>query len=137
VLLALLLLPGCASVAGKAVAASACSFNQAWDVAIASLEGIPLRSADKARGVLETDWVEVAGSTRAGILQREINKERFKYVVEVKPAGTGAGATVLQLREEWSPMGARMRLWRRMPPNPSEEAAMAADISRRLQDKGC
>jgi hypothetical protein len=74
---------------------------------------------------------------RAGAFQRDVNKERLKYVVEVKRDATGAIATVLQRREEWSPMGVRMRQWRGIPGNPQEESAVAAEIARRLKEKGC
>lgn len=136
-LLSLLLLAGCATLAGKPTASSSCAFEQVWDTSIVALEGARLHKADKSTGVLETNWVEVESSTQAGIFQRDVNKERIKYVVEVRREGTGAAATVLQLREQWSPMGVRMRQWRAMPPNPSEESAVAAEITRRLREKGC
>ena len=132
-----LLLAGCASLEGKPTATSPCAFEQVWDTSIAALAGVRLQSADKSTGVLETAWVEVDSSTRAGIIQREVTKERVRYVVEVKRKRTGAAATVLQLREAWSPMGARMRQWRSVPGNPQEEEAVAAEIARRLKEKGC
>jgi hypothetical protein len=81
--------------------------------------------------------MEVEASARAGIFEREVNKERLKYVVDVKREGAGASATVLQRREAWTPMGVRMRQWRAIPANPSEEQAVAAEITRRLKEKGC
>lgn len=116
---------------------SACSFEQVWDTSIVALADIQLQTANKTTGVLETTWVEVEPSTRAGAFQRDVNKERAKYVVEVTRDGTGAAATVTQLREEFSPMGVRSRQWRAMSPNASEEAAMVSQISRRLKEKGC
>jgi hypothetical protein len=137
-----LLIFGCAVLAAcqtlaTPVAQSSCSFDQVWDTAIASLEGGRLQSADKANGRVETAWVEMQSSSRAGLLQRDVNKERLKYIVEVKPEGSGTTASVQQLREEWSPMGVRMRQWRAIPANPAEETAIAAEISRRLKEKGC
>jgi hypothetical protein len=135
--LAVLLLAGCLTPAGKPRASSSCSFDQVWDTAIVSLEGLRLESAEKAKGVLETAWVEVEGTTRAGAFQREVTRERVKYVVEVKRDGAGAGATVLQRREEWSPMGVLSRQWRAVPGNPTEEEAVVAEMARRLKEKGC
>ncbi len=132
-----LLLAGCTTLAGKPTATSPCPFEQVWDTAIVALEGVRLQAADKAAGVVETNWVEVESTTQAGALQRDVNKERVKYVVEVKRVGTGAAATVLQLREIWSPMGVKMNQWRAVPGNPREEAAVAAEIARRLKEKGC
>jgi len=135
--LALLLLSGCMTLAGKPTASSSCSFEQVWDTSIAVLGDAQLQSADRQAGLLETEWLEVESSTPAGALQREVNRERLRYVVEVKPEGRGAAATVLQLREEWSPMGVRSRQWRAVPGSPSEEEALASAIARQLKDKGC
>ena len=137
-LLASLTLAGCASLEGKPTATSPCAFEQVWDTSIVALEGIRLQKADKAAGVLETNWAEVGSATQAGVMQRDINKERVRYVVEVKREGPGAAATVLQLREAWSPMGVMMNRWRAVPGNPKkDEEAVAAEIARRLKEKGC
>lgn len=136
-ILACLFASGCITPAGKPTALSACSFDQVWDNAIAALEDVQLQTADKAAGTLETNWMEVEASTRAGALQRDVNRERLKYMVEVKPDGRGAVATVAQLREGWSPMGVQSRQWRAIPSNPSEEEALASAITKRLKEKGC
>ncbi len=136
-LLTVLLLAGCTTLAGKPTATSPCPVEQVWDTSIVALEGVRLQAADKAAGVLETNWVEVEASTQAGIMQRDVTKERARYVVEVKREGTGAAATVLQLREAWSPMGVKMNQWRAVPGNPRDEEAVAAEIARRLKEKGC
>src|SRR2546426_8861844 len=132
-----LLLSGCATLEGKPTATSPCPFEQVWDTSSAALEGLGLQAADKAGGVLETNWVEVEASTPAGIMQRDVNKERVRYMVAVKREGTGAAATVLQLREAWSPMGVKMNQWRAVPGNPRDEEAVGAEIARRLKEKGC
>ena len=132
-----LALAGCMTLAGKPAAFSSCSVAQVWDASTVALADFQLEAADKAAGGLETQWMEVAASTPAGALQREVNKERVRYVVEVSPDGGGATATVLQLREEWSPMGVRSRQWRAIPGNASEEKAVAAAITRHLKEKGC
>src|SRR5438552_5218363 len=136
-LVTVLLLAGCTTLAGKPTARSPCPFEQVWDTSIAALEGVRLQTADKAAGVLETNWVEVEASSQAGLMQRDVNKERARYVVAVKRDGTGAAATVLQLREAWSPMGVKMNQWRAVPGNPRDEEAVAAEIARRLKEKGC
>jgi hypothetical protein len=134
---ACLLLTGCTIPMGQPIASSSCSVEQVWDVSSAALRDFPLETSDQAAGILETKWMEGKASTQAGILQRDVNKERVRYVVEVKREGTGAAATVLQLREAWSPMGVRMNQWRAVPGNPTDEAAVAAEIARRLKEKGC
>jgi len=129
-------LGGCLSSSPPS-ARSSCGFEQVWDTAIASLEGNQLKSADKANGRIETAWLEVPSQSRAGIMERDVNKERVKYIVEVQPNAATTAATVQQRREQWTPMGVRMREWRAIPGNASEEAGLAAQISRRLKEKGC
>ena len=118
-------------------ARSSCSFEQVWDTAIASLEGSQLESADKASGRLETGWLEVASNSRAGALERDVNKERIKYIVEVQSDNTATTATVQQRREQWTPMGVRMRQWQAIPADSSEEMTLGNKIARRLKEKGC
>src|SRR2546426_7461026 len=136
-LLTVLLLAGCMTLGGKPAATSPCASEQVWESAVSALEGLRLLNANKAAGMLETDWVTVESSTQAGIMQRDVNRERALYVVEVKREGTGAAATVLQLREAWSPMGVKMNQWRAVLGNPRDEEAVAAKIARRLKEKGC
>ena len=132
-----LLLSGCLTPAGAPSASSACPFEQVWDAASTALGDFQIETSDQAAGTLETAWMEVEATTQAGALQRNVNRERLKYVVEVKPDGRGAVATVVQLREEWSPMGVRSRQWRAVPGSQPEEEALASTIARRLKDKGC
>ncbi len=136
-LIAILGVAGCQSAGSLPTASTSCSFEQVWDTAIASLEGGKLESADKASGHVETAWLEVASNSRAGLLERDVNKERMKYLVDIKAEGTSTKAVVQQLREEWTPMGVRMRQWRAIPANGTEERALANEISRRLKEKGC
>jgi hypothetical protein len=137
VLIGILGLAGCQSAGSVPMASSGCSFDQVWDTAIASLDGGRLESADKASGQVETAWLEIASNTQAGLFERNVNKERVKYLVEVKSAPSGAKATVQQLREEWSPMGVQMRQWRAIPADGLEETQLVNEISRRLKAKGC
>src|SRR2546427_8122169 len=135
-LLAGLTLAGCASLEGKPTATSPCAFEQVWDTSIAALEGVRLLKADKDAGVLETNWVAVGSATQAGIMQRDVNKKRVKYGIEVRREGPAAAGPVLQLREERSPMGGRIRQWRAVPGSLTDEEAVAPEIAPRLQAKG-
>ena len=129
-------LAGCLSSSPPS-ALSSCSFDQVWDTAIASLEGSQLESADKADGRIETAWLEVPSQSQAGILERDINKERVKYIVEVQRDAAATIATVQQRRERWTPMGVRMRQWQAIPSNSSEEMTLGNKMARRLKEKGC
>src|SRR2546428_13048096 len=73
-LLTVFLLAGCTTLEGKPTATSPCPFEQVWDTSIAALEGVPLQAADKAAGVVETNWVEVEALTQAGILLSDVSQ---------------------------------------------------------------
>src|SRR5437870_8019350 len=107
----LCLVPGCLTLADKPITSSGCSFDQVWDTAIAALEGGRLESVDKPKGVVESAWMEVESSSKAGVMQRDVNKERVKYLVCRLLLEKKKDAVVSQLREEWTPMGFRMRQW--------------------------
>src|SRR2546428_10678099 len=98
-LLTVLLLAGCTTLGGKPAATSPCASEQVWESAVSALEGLRLLNANKAAGILETDWVAVESSTQAGIMQRDVNRERARYVGEGERERTGAGAPGLPLRE--------------------------------------
>jgi hypothetical protein len=131
------LMEACQGSAALPVARSSCGFDQVWDTVIASLEGAQLESADKAAGRVETMWLEVSSKSRAGLIERDVNKERLKYRVDITPHGSDAEAKVQQLRQAWTPMGVRMREWRAIPADAAEETALAQRISQRLKEKGC
>jgi hypothetical protein len=135
--LVLLLLTGCITPGSQPAASSSCAFEPVWDASVAALSDFQLQAVDKASGAFETQWMEVQASTQAGLIQRDVNRERLKYVVEVKPDGRGTVARVVQLREEWSPMGVRSRQWRAIPGYSSEEETLAAVIRKRLKEQGC
>ncbi len=137
VMLSTLAMSGCMTLSEQPTASSSCAAEKVWDASVAALKDFPFQTMDKDKGILETAWMEVEASTQAGALQRDVNKERLRYVVEVKPEGVGAAAAVLQLREEWTPMGVRSRQWRAIQGSSSEEEAVATTIGKRLKEKGC
>src|SRR2546428_14151992 len=118
-----LLLAGCATLEGKPTATSPCPFEQVWDTSIVALSDVRLQKADKAAGVLETNWAEVGSATQAGVMQRDINKKRVRYGGGGKREGPGAAATGLQLREAWSAMGVMIEPWAALPRDPTEGEA--------------
>src|SRR2546429_7626803 len=101
-------LAGCLS-SPTTSARSSCRFEQVWDTAIASLEGSQLESADKTNGRIETAWLEVPSQSHAGILERDVNKERVKYLVAVQREAGGTIAKSQQRPGQRKPHGVRMR----------------------------
>ncbi len=131
------LIAGCAGLFSAPTVTTPCSFDQTWSAALASLEEFEIRRIDEEKGVIETDWLVVQAMTKAGALQRDVNKERVRFVLDVVPENGGAAVAVHQLREQWSPMGVRYREWRRIPPLEDEQARLARRIHQRLQARKC
>ncbi len=131
------MLAGCAGLFGAPVVRTSCTFDEAWSVALASLNEFEIRRVDRRRGTIETDWVVVQAMTKAGLLQRDVNRERVRFLLQVTQENEGANVAVHQLREQWSPMGAQYREWRRAPPITEEEKLLAQRIRQRLKSRKC
>jgi len=131
------MLVGCAGLFGAPVVRTSCTFDEAWSVALASLNEFEIRRVDRRKGTIETDWVVVQAMTKAGLLQRDVNRERVRFLLQVTQENEGASVAVHQSREQWSPMGAQYREWRRVPPITEEEELLAQRIRQRLKSRKC
>ena len=131
------LLAGCTGLFGAPLVRTPCSFDQTWSVALASLNEFEIRRVDRRKGTIETDWVVVQAMTKAGLLQRDVNRERVRFLLQVTQENEGASVAVHQLREQWSPMGAQYREWRRVPPITEEEELLAQRLRQRLKSRTC
>jgi len=131
------LLTGCAGLFNGPTVRTSCSFDQAWSVALASLKEFEIRRIDQQKGMIETDWVVVQAMTKAGALQRDVNKERVRFILDIVSENGGASVAVHQLREQWSPMGVRYREWQRIPPLEDEQARLARRIHQGLKSRKC
>ena len=117
---------------------TACSFDQAWAIALASVNEFELRQVDKVGGKIETEWLLFDSKRLAGLLARNENKERMRFFVTLSRRPTGIQIETFQMREYFSPLGLQsQRGWRRIPPDEQEEQRLANRISHRLKVKGC
>ena len=131
---------GCAAVSGAPHTVKAgCSYDQAWAVALASVDEFALDTADKDKGVIETDWVSFASERKVGALQRQGNRERARFFLNVETARQPVSISVRQAREFFSPVGARSQgiAWKRIPPNAEEERRLVQRITNQLLGEGC
>lgn len=129
---------GCASLSdAPSVMKTGCSFDQAWAVALASVDEFELRDVDQASGVIATEWIGFASQRKSGAFQRDVNEERARFFLNVE-ASRPTRISVQQIREFYSPMGARSQVtWRRIPPIAEEEQRLLGRITKQLLDKGC
>ena len=131
---------GCAAVSGApSTVKAACSYDQAWSVALASMDEFVLTQEDKDKGVIETEWATFASDRLAGVFQRQGNKERARFFVNVEAARQPVRISVRQAREFFSPVGARSQgiAWKRIPPNAEEERRLVQRITNQLLSEGC
>ena len=130
---------GCTGLYSASKVATACTPDQTWDVALASVGEFELRRVDKDERIIETEWVKDSppNGGRSGIFQRELNEERARFIITIEPDQKGSLFTVKQVREFWSPQGVQMRSWRQIPPNAEQEHQLATRIETRLKRQAC
>lgn len=131
---------GCATIAGAPHTVKAgCSYDQAWSVALSSMDEFALTQADKNDGVIETEWATFASGRLAGAFQRQANKERARFYLNLEGARQPIRISVRQAREFFSPVGARSQgiAWKRIPPNAGEEQRLIQRITNQLLSEGC
>ena len=131
---------GCAAVSGApGIVKAGCSYDQAWAVTLASMSEFALTQEDKDKGAIETDWATFPSKRTYGVFQRQGNKERARFRVNVKADRQPVRISVQQDREFFSPGGARSQgiAWKRVPPNAEEEQRLARRITNNLLSDGC
>ncbi len=131
---------GCATMSSAPSTVKAgCSYDQAWSVALASMNEFVLTQEDKNKGVIETEWATFASEQSIGVFQRQGNKERARFFVNVEAARQPVTISVRQAREFFSPVGARSQgiAWKRIPPDAEEERRLIQRITNQLLSEGC
>ncbi len=131
---------GCAAISGApSIVKAGCSYDQAWAVTLASMNEFVLTQEDKDKGAIETDWATFASQRTYGVFQRQGNRERARFLVNVDTARQPVRISVRQAREFFSPGGAQSQgiAWKRIPPNAEEERRLVKRITHNLLSEGC
>ena len=131
---------GCATFGRAPLTVTAsCSPEQAWDASLESVKSLTLRHTDQAKGVIATEWATMDSGKQAGVFEREANRERARFFLNLEPNQQAVTISVRQIREYFSPMGVQSQStrWRRIPPLAEEEQRMVQQLSNQLKDKGC
>ncbi len=137
--LSILWLSGCVGLTNAPRVATTCQPEDTWGVALSSLQEFELRRIDKAKGVIETEWIAVHNpqTTKSGLFQRSMNQERARFILNIAPEQQGSSITVKQIREFWSPQGVQSRAWRQIPAHEQQERQLASRIETRLKRQSC
>lgn len=86
-----------------------------WNAVIQAVEGIPVETADKEKGILRTRWIQ-GWSTRktTGLLLEGRWQERYRLCIEVLDKQDKTYVSVRTLMEEKAPGGSQAYRWRRV-----------------------
>ena len=139
--LPILLLTACASTNGIQQRFSVCSYDFAWEAALAAVKDRPVTTTNKDTGIIETGWLEIPMPGRNfGALQRDLaeGKDRSRITLTVKRLEDVTKISFVEVREQWMFRGGS-RLFGWAPTDPSVE--VLSDIQRRLngklKERGC
>ena len=135
---------GCMSLTNAPKVTTSCSFDQAWSIALASVDEFELRQIDQEDGLIGTEWIGLTSKTKSGFslfesFARDSNQERARFFINLTTEPRGTHIVVQQDREFFSSMGVKSQSnpWRRIPPVEEEEQRLANRISNQLRAKGC
>ena len=135
---------GCMSHRNTPKVTTSCSFDQAWSIALASVDEFELRQLDQEDGLIETEWIGLKSKRKSGFslfesFARDSNQERARFFINITTEPPGTHIVVQQDREFFSSMGVQSQSnpWRRIPPVEEEEQRLANRITNQLRAKGC
>ena len=129
------LLTACATTSGMQQRFAVCTYDHAWEAALAVVKDRPVTTKNKDTGLIETGWLEVPMPGRTfGALQRDLSdsKDRSRITLMVKRLDDVTKISFIEARERWVFRGGS-RLFGWASTDPSEE--VMDDIQRRLDGK--
>jgi len=129
------LLTACATTSGMQQRFAVCTYDHAWEAALAAVKDRPVTTKNKDTGLIETGWLEVSMPGRTfGALQRDLSdsKDRSRITLMVKRLDDVTKISFIEARERWVFRGGS-RLFGWASTDPSEE--VMDDIQRRLDGK--
>lgn len=136
-----LLVAGCASLAGVKEQFVVCPYDQVWDGALEAVKDRSVVTKDKARGVIQTAWMEIPMPGRAfGAFRREMqdSKDRSRLKLDLKRMNDVTMVSIVEEREAWAWRGgARMFGWVPTDPSPEVMASVQQRIDAKLKERGC
>ncbi|THJ12012.1 MAG: hypothetical protein CAF43_004925 [Nitrospira sp. CG24C] len=135
------ILSACASTSGMQQRFAVCSYEYAWEAALAAVKDRSVTTLNKDAGIIETGWLEVPMPGRTfGALQRDLSdgKDRSRISLTVKRLDDVTKISFVEVRQRWTFRGGS-RLFGWASTDPSED--VMRDIQRRLdsklQEHGC
>lgn len=134
-LLSFTFVTACASLGGMHERFAVCSYDHAWEAALAAVKDRAIEKQDKASGVIDTGWLEIPMPGRTfGALQRDMgdSKDRSRISLVVKRLDDVTKVGFIEERQRWAFRGGS-RLFGWTDTEPSAEVML--DIQNRLDTK--
>lgn len=110
---------GCASTGGLRNMSAVSKYfdndtDAVWEAVLQAAEGLPIKTKDIEKGVLETQWIKGWSKTRTtGLILEGQWQARYRLFVQVTGGQSKTYVSVRSLCEEKSPGGSRAYRWER------------------------
>jgi hypothetical protein len=134
-------LSACASINGMQERYAVCSYDHAWEAALAAVKDRSIDTKDKGAGLIVTGWLEIPMPGRAfGVFQRDLpdSKDRSRITLTVKRLDDVTKISFVEDRQRWVFRGGS-RLFGWASTDPSEEVMQDVQIrlDSKLKEHGC
>ena len=134
-------LGGCAWMNGMQERSALCSYDHAWDAAIAAVKDRSADRMDKEAGLIVTQWLEIPMPGRTyGVFRREVSdsRDRSRLTLKVKQLDDVARISFVEDRQSWAFRGgSRLFGWVRTEPSGEVMRDVQNRLDAKLQEYGC
>lgn len=134
-------LSSCAWMNGMQEQFAVCSYDQAWDAAVAAVKDRSADTMDKKAGLIVTQWLEIPMPGRTyGVFRREVpdSKDRSRLTLKVKQLDDVARISFVEDRESWAFRGgSRLFGWVRTEPSDVVMRDLQKRLDANLREYGC
>ena len=135
------LLTACVSTSGMEERFAVCSYDHAWEAAMAAVKDRAVQTKDKDAGLIVTDWLEIPMPGRTfGVLQRELadSKDRSRITLVVKRLDDVTRISFIEERQQWVFRGgSRMFGWASTDPSEEVMYEIQNRLDKQLKERGC
>lgn len=134
-------LSGCALLDGMRERSALCSYDHAWDAAVAAVKDRSTDTMDKEAGSIVTQWLEIPMPGRTyGVFRRAVSesKDRSRLTLKVKHLDDVTRISFIEDRQSWAFRGgSRLFGWVRTEPSEEVMRDVQNRLDAKLREYGC